>query len=214
VEGQLERFADRESLLGAKGKDGALVNADISFLDLRDLDLSGLDLSGALLTGSDLRGVNLAGCNLDELFAQDAVMDGACLRDARFCQGLFQRVSLARVDFSGSDLTETKLFLCDLQESIFAQTTLVGVELLGCDLSRASFEFSNLEGAVLRESELAGAEFISCNLGKVDFRKATLLSASYQSVVVAGALFYGQPPWDGDSLDRDWGGIMPSFDGE
>lgn len=211
---QLERFGDRESLLSARGKNGALVNADISFLDLHGLDLSGLDLSGALLTGSDLRGVNLEGCNLDSLFAQDAEMDGACLRDVRFRHGLLQRVSLAAVDFSGSDLAETKIFLCNLQDTIFIKTSLAGAELLGCDMSRSGFEFSNLEGVVMRESELEGAEFISCNLREVDFRKATLLSAKFQSVVIEGALFYGRPPWDGDSLDVDWDSIIPSFDGE
>ncbi len=110
VEEQLERFADRESLLSAKGKDGTLVDADLSFIDLHGLDLSNLDLSGALFTGSDLRGVTFEGSNLTSVFAQDAEMDEVNFRDVNLSQSIFQRVSLSGGDFSGSDLTEIKFF--------------------------------------------------------------------------------------------------------
>jgi len=214
VDEQLERFEDRASLLSARGKDGGLVDADISFLDLHGLDLSGLDLSGALLTGSDLRGANLEGSKLESVFAQDAEMDGACFKDVMLCYSLLQRVSLAGADFSGADLAEAKVFLCNLQAAKFIKASLVGAEMLGCDMSNSRFELSNLQGVIMRESELEGAEFNSCDLREVDFRKATLLSARFESVVVEGAIYYGKPPWDGDALDADWASILPSFDGE
>jgi hypothetical protein len=59
---------------------------------------------------------------------------------------LLARMSLANVDFSGSDFKSTKFFDCDLTNAKFVNCDLKNAEFLYCKLKETSFEGSDLAG--------------------------------------------------------------------
>ena len=78
------------NLRGADMHVAYLLNADLSFTDLRNVNLRGSNLSGASLRGADLRGADLRGADL-----RGADLTGANLRDA----------SMYHVKLTGANLT-------------------------------------------------------------------------------------------------------------
>ncbi len=97
----------------------------------------------------------------------------------------------------------------------FRGAVLVKAQLLQTNLDQADFTGADLSHAQMRESSLEATRFISCDLRGVDFRKANFHHAEYHHVCTDDALYYGKPPWGGETIPgRDWVRDLPVFDGE
>ena len=136
------------------------------------------------------------------------------LKGADLQEGFLQRVSLNGADLSAADMRGSSTLLCHFQEARFAETRLDEIQMQGSDLSSAEFSDASLRQASLRECMLNGTRFTRCDLEGADLRKTMVTHAVFEQVRTEGTLYYGVAPWSGESGEKDWAKVLPTFDGE
>ncbi len=122
-----------------KGKNLRYANASRAFLV--NADLSYADLRGSVMHGADLRGANLEFARLQEVDLELANLKGANLY--------------------GADLERAGLNGADLQGATLARANLQGASLYHANLKEADLEAANLQEASLQETNLSGADLRS-----------------------------------------------------
>lgn len=210
----LDVYRDEKTLIEARGKNGTLVDADLTFLSVEGLDLRGMSLASANISGSHFRHVILDGCDLTGIYVQESDLSGSSFRDAVLDTAFFQKTRLSRCIMVGAALRGVSLLLCHLEDADFSRADLSQAQILTTNMDGANFTEATLTQACLRESSLTHAVFRLTNLSGVDFRKTNLLDAIYSDVVAQGAIYYGKSPWDGAANAQDWKEKMHVFDGE
>ncbi len=93
------------NLCGADMHVAYLLNADLSFTDLRNVNLRGSNLSGASLRGADLRGADLTGANLRDASMYHVKLTGANLTGSN---GVSRPPTTAETLTANSGVNETR----------------------------------------------------------------------------------------------------------
>ncbi len=171
-----------------------LQNMDLSYADMTGVSLNGADASGAMLDYCNLFGADLRFCNLQGAHLARADLRGACLRGANLIAADLAGADLREgmlagtesdgnivplhkdwpadeaggADFSGANLTDSRLSGAVAVGTNFSDTTMCG-----CKIVRARLEGSNFSGA-----NLEGADLSQCDLTKVNMRGAVLVNAA------------------------------------
>jgi len=91
------------------------VQADFSFMDLKNLDFSGKDFDGALFMQAELSGCNLSDCSLIHVDFSDAIIEGCDFRNAN-CQC----ATFADAQVHGCDMTDMNFDSMELPQAGFS----------------------------------------------------------------------------------------------
>ena len=164
--------------LNLSGRD--LSDADFSGAVLRGTNLSGATLNSTVFFAADLRQANLAGSSLRRADLRGAIMRGADLTGADLTEADMREGAIAEVDkekgltilrhktqvndagkanFTGANLTKSKMAGISAQASDFTDAILLGARMIRANLQGSNFNGANLEGADLSGADLTGADF-------------------------------------------------------
>lgn len=164
--------------------------------NFQDADFSGSDFGQADLGAADCSGANLRAADCTGLRGPDLRLQGADLREARFCDA---DLSGSRADHEtqgqGADFTRAR---CRdlawggarLAGARFDQALLDDADLGKADLSQASLFLAQARNAVLDKALLHQAELSGCNLFQASLRRADLRKAQLRDANLFGADLY------------------------
>lgn len=207
------------SLYRTNLRDSVLAGADLSCADLRGADLAGADLRGAVLTGADLTGADLAGailsgadltgadlecvrfdgaslvgtklyraCGLYASF-ENAVMDGADMREAELDDCSMDKARLRGADLCGAAMNSAKMKMADLSGAKFADAQLEGAVMTGAVFTKADLSGADLSGADLTRAQLSGAILTGTDLTGAVLEEAVLSHAFMEKTKIKGTCF-------------------------
>jgi hypothetical protein len=94
--------------------------------------------------------------------------------------------NLKNINFSGSDIQQSKLKGVQLQNSLFTKANLQYVFLAGANLQKAVLSYANLRGAML-----SGADLQEASCGQADFREAFLWEADFKGANLGASQLQG-----------------------
>ncbi len=129
-----------------------------------------LDFREAELSGARLRDVNLTveQTQLGKTFAEMLRLTGAAnFRNALLRQARMEFAKFPNAEFTGADLSATRLSGADLSGARLEDADMRSANLMGADLSRALLWNANLSNAFLHETNLTGVEFAIPNNGAI-----------------------------------------------
>ena len=106
----------------------------------------------------------------------------------------------SNVDFLGADLSEVRLSLVKLVNSIFMYANLSGAMLVHADLSHASFVGADLSDGSLAHANLSGASFGQAKLSSTDLKRAEGLT---QEQINSAKIDAQCPPVLEDAVDSN-----------
>jgi uncharacterized protein YjbI with pentapeptide repeats len=170
---EIDRWTSEQLQSNGRGIDltnAALVDADLSSLNLRGATLSRATLHGACLDLADLSGASLICPGMEKTSLRGSTLSGAYLHAlaAQVCD--FTRADLSSV----LDATGSLLHGCQLVETVLDRSSLAGATFYQCDLRGSSWRNATLQGATFNECLLDGACFDTTNLDQVTMTKCRL----------------------------------------
>jgi uncharacterized protein YjbI with pentapeptide repeats len=160
----------------------ALIDADLSSLNLRGTTLSRATLHGARLDQADLSGASLI----------SPAMEKTSLREAKLSGAYLHALAAQVCDFTGADLssvldaTGSLLHGCRLVEAVLDGSSLAGATFYQCDLRGSSWRNATLQGATFNECLLDGACFNAANLDQVTMTKCRMDDARFEGATGHG----------------------------
>src|SRR5512135_1467199 len=94
--------------------------------DLRGSDFSGADLTGSSFKASDVREANFDGANLSDCSFYALELEGASFNRSVLVRTSFSTSELNGARFLDAKLTDVKLTLCDLRNTVFERCVFTG----------------------------------------------------------------------------------------
>ena len=165
----------------------ALINCDLSMVDLSNTDLRGAILIDALLNTTlaikaDLEEADLTRANLTLAKLNNADLTGAFIFNA----------TLIDTDLTGANLTRADLTISNLTDAILFGATLIDADLTRANLTRANFTSADLtradiSKANLTDATLFGATLIHADLFLANLTRANLTDANLSDAVLTNA---------------------------
>ncbi len=135
---------------------------------LRGADFAGADLTGSLFKASDVRDANFDGANLTDCTFSTLELTGASFNRTILVRTVFSKSGLAGAKFTDVTLTDVKLTLSDVRETIFENCIFNGVDF-----------YSDLRGLCLDGQTFIGVKFGKAALNDVTFKGATFNHVSF-----------------------------------
>ena len=184
--GLLIQFLAEAKLIAQEQRVISLVDADLTFADLRGARLSGADLRGAFLRGADLTSAKLESANLES-----AILSGADLESAYLSGAILSGAYLIGARLYVANLESAILSGADLTSAFLTSAFLRGADLRGARLSGADLTFANLRGADLTLADLNSAYLIGARLSGANLSFADLNSVDLSFADLSDANLYG-----------------------
>ena len=172
----------------SNGRQAFLVNANLSYANLKysnldSADLRGANLTGAKLNASSLIGANLEGTNLMGVHLEDVNLLGANLYDVTglTIYALRKTDNWLYAQYGGAILDSLNL-PTDHNQKVMANDlsgyNLSGINFRGATLAGFNFSGANLQSADLTDADLTGANIFSTDLrGVTGLEKEKLQTA-------------------------------------
>lgn len=196
--------ADSVNLRGAQMAASKLDKADLSNANMTDANLASCSMVGARLNGADLSRADLTkavldGARLEDVRADDVLLENASMVGTSTVSGSMRRARLSGLSAPGSswigvDLAEATLDGADLKGADFSKTSLQSASLDAVDLreailrrtdlNRASVVSTNLFRSFLAAADLTDADFTNSNLFEADLSDAILRGATFRDALV------------------------------
>lgn len=166
-----------------------------------DRHAAGLSFAQRNLAGADLSGLDLTGIDLAE-----AILEGACFKQATLAGASFKRAIAPKTDFTKADLTgadlEMGLFMeAKLRKARLCRARLKQTVLRQADLEKADLSEAVLRLAVITDTKLAKAVFAEADvsltlidgtdLTKTDLRRARLDKTQFRNLSLDRTDFSG-----------------------
>lgn len=130
----------------------------------------GINLEGASLAGFRATpGADFSNANLKKIVApgsiwEEAILDGADLRESNLCATNFFRTSLERANLSLCDMKKARLNEARLTRADLLKTNLFQGDFAGAVLVETDFRGSNLFRAEFLDAKIEGCSFQNANL--------------------------------------------------
>ena len=172
--------------------DGAdLRHATFHGCDLRGASFVEADLTGARLSSCQLAGADLSGANLTSVYAANAGLERAVLREARLSHAMLAGARLIEADLRSAVADEVVLSHADLSGANLWEAVLGGAILTSATLRGASLQHASLVGAVLCWADCSEADFSHARPGMATFRQASLRDAKLTGAICRETDFSG-----------------------
>lgn len=146
-----------------------------------------------LASGEEYDGAVFAGTTADEdEFAGPGgsfVLDDLDLRDCRFDDCTFSKVSAARTNFDHVVIRRSAFESVKASNSSFVDAALTAVEFRGCQLSGLDISSAMLKNVVYEECRLVLASFRFSRFTSVTFRNCDLTEADFQGMKAVNVNF-------------------------
>lgn len=172
----------------SNGRKSFLVNADLSYANLKNCNLDSADLRGANLSGTKFNASSLVGANFEGANLTGVHFEGVNLLGANFCNVTGLTIHALRktenwlyAQYGGAILDSLGL-PTNHNEKVLANDLsgydLSGVNFRGVTLAGFNFSGANLQSADLTDADLTGANIFSTDLrGAVGLEKEKLQTA-------------------------------------
>jgi len=198
-----------------------LAGADLTAARVGNADLSHTDLSGANFKWAELSGSSLSLAKMGNTKFREADLTRATLDDVKCRQAdfrmaklhgaKFRDADLRESDFSGADMSKTRVNGADLTWSNLSSANLEGADLSGAKLNMSKLRESRLRDANLTDADLtwadlskadlSGADLTDCNLSEADLSEAGLVKAVLTRTGFKGATLRGADLRETDRKD-------------
>jgi uncharacterized protein YjbI with pentapeptide repeats len=132
--------------------------------------------------------IMLGGSDLSKAVLFNVDFSGTDLRDSRLQGANFEKATLIRAALSGSDATGANFSRVEAYRTSFAKMIAKGANFGSAELERADFSGADLEGANFNKSELGRAVFDDALLTGTSFQFANLSRVELSKARYAGPI--------------------------
>jgi len=206
------RFAKMDNIVlkNANLKNAKLPRAEINKADLSGADFSGAYLSGIIIKNSNLDNVKFKDTNLRGVKFLNNSIDGAIFENVDLTYASLERLDFSNTQISNSKLNGVSAYLSGFDGLDFSSLNIVGTSLQpstfsGSSIRNASFvgvDFSNVDFTgkltvdqdIILGTILTGSDFTGANLsGGIFFSAvgATIKMINFGSPDFSSAIFFG-----------------------
>ena len=208
-------FSNLSVLKGRDFSNTNLINAELSYMDLRESNFQNADLCQANLSWSYLyyacfNNAKLVGANLEQAWLNGAELFETDLRKANLETTHFERAKLYGIklsaincnyNFEAGFLNNLVFSNASLQGSTFTDSVIENVFFNACNLQDTEFSGASLKQVIFENCDLTNASlsyysdrtrqaiFKNSNLNNTDFRFANLKGSTFDNVNLKGADF-------------------------
>jgi uncharacterized protein YjbI with pentapeptide repeats len=212
-----------------------LSGSDFSFSAMVNWDLSGLNLSNttwyqARVNGSKIAGANVSGANFSNAFLDKTDMHGMNLSGLNFTSATLRRTNLTGVTLTNANLTAVIADQTDLSDLDLSGATLDGMSLEGANLSNATvatavpfgwyapsliatnadFSGDKFMYGTFTDSDFSGADMSGTIFGDgntIDFSRAKFIGTDFTGATFQVADLTGADFTDAILTDVTWVGV-------